>query len=265
MSVRAVAYVKQLVVCPNEDRLTKTEKLVALCLADSHQDKSATYTYPAVATLAEESLMDERSCRRILGELARKGVVEILRPVSQGRGLVNCYRFPALDPPWKSPGKGGHSVPLLSAQRGVERRAKGGQKPHPYIEELELEQVQNLKPPPVVPHAAHGGRAALKTLAPQVDAVMQGCGFAERRRSLRRLIEGQLQLECDKGKPAQTAALAMIAAWKRLRANAHLLRHDWGAAKFFGEGHWRDGSLPFDEQKLQRLRSEANARIGLTR
>ena len=56
MSWRASAYIKALVVCPNGKRISGTEKLVALVLADSHQDKGEG-TYPAVRTIAEDALV----------------------------------------------------------------------------------------------------------------------------------------------------------------------------------------------------------------
>lgn len=264
MSSRASAYIKQLVVCPNGERLTKTEKLVALCLADSHQDKSATYTYPAVATLAEESLMDERSCRRLLAELARKGVIEIFRPVIQGRGVYNCYRFPVLD----APGKGGHSVPLSAAKRGVERRAEGGQKPPPYKEEQEQEQRPEQNP--LLSPMLRTGDGGLRTPSdriedsPQVHAVMQACGFSQRR--LRRVIGAQLQLELDRGWPPGQVSLRLIAAWKEFRVSAPLLRYDWGAGKFFGEGYWRNSDTwPWSERALEEQRLRASASVGVPR
>ncbi len=156
MSWRASAYVKELVVCPNGERITQAEKLVALVLADSHQDKGAAYTFPAMKMIAEDSLMDPRVCRRHLGALERKGVIARLRAQNQGRGQVTFYRFPALD----GPKEGGHGVPLSAvekrarflAQKEDRRRTEGGQKEDKsrtlHIEEQEQEQKQIQVPPP---------------------------------------------------------------------------------------------------------------------
>jgi hypothetical protein len=61
MSWRASAYIKALVVCPNGERISRTEKLVALVLADSHQDKGKTFTFPAVKMIAEDSLKEDKT------------------------------------------------------------------------------------------------------------------------------------------------------------------------------------------------------------
>ncbi len=97
MSWKASAYVKALVMCPNGERISRTEKLVALVLADSHQDKGKAHTYPAVKMIAEDSLMEARVCRRMLASLERKGVIARDRAENQGRGQLTFYRFPALD------------------------------------------------------------------------------------------------------------------------------------------------------------------------
>src|ERR1700723_3543548 len=133
MSWRASAYIKALIVCPNGERISRTEKLVALVLADSHQDKANAFTFPAVKMIAEDSLMDPRVCRRILSGLERKGVIERERSENQGRGQITFYRFPELD--GKQP-KGGHGVPLSKPEKEDnmsplffgKRRTEGGRK-----------------------------------------------------------------------------------------------------------------------------------------
>ncbi len=154
MSWRASAYVKGLVVCPNGERLSRTEKLVALVLADSHQDKAKACTFPSVKMIAEDSLMDPRVCRRVLAALERKGVIVRDRPEAQGRGQLTFYRFPELD------GKGGQHVPLSEPETGGTvtpfllpeggrkedgRRTKQGSPP---MEEQEQEQIQPTPPTP---------------------------------------------------------------------------------------------------------------------
>lgn len=100
-------------------------------------------------------------------------------------------------------------------------------------------------------------------LVPKIGAVMQGCGFTKP--SLKRAISAQLRQEWDAGgeEAAARAAAAMIAAWRGLCENRHLLRYDWGAVKFFGEGHWRDREAwPWDSRALEAHRMRAEARVG---
>jgi len=155
MSWKASAYVKTLVECPNGERISRTEKLVALVLADSHQEKAHAFTFPSVKTIAEDSLMDPRVCRRVLASLERKGVIERQRAQNQGRGQLTFYRFPALD---SLKPKGGQVVPLSLPNKAdavsslflAERRTEGGRKEDktapPSIEEQEQE-LKNTTPP----------------------------------------------------------------------------------------------------------------------
>jgi hypothetical protein len=148
MSWRASAYIKALVMCPNGERISRTEKLVGLVLADSHQDKASLFTFPSVRMIAEDSLMDERVARRLLASLERKGVIERERAESQGRGQTTFYRFPALDGARVE--KGGHGVPLpdgsFSGKRGTEGGRKEDKTGGASIEEQEQEQKQKLLP-----------------------------------------------------------------------------------------------------------------------
>ncbi len=97
MSWRASAYIKALRVCPNSEPLTRSEKLVAYAVADSHQDRGHSHTFPSVEVLAEDSLMTKRECQRVLASLERKGVIVRVRPPVQFRGVTTFYRFPQLD------------------------------------------------------------------------------------------------------------------------------------------------------------------------
>lgn len=94
--------------------------------------------------------------------------------------------------------------------------------------------------------------SATSALRPQIDAVMQGCRFSAKR--LRNVIAEQLQGAVDRGKPAASASLRMIEQWKRFCAGRALLRYDWGAAKFFAEGHWDEDSeqWPWNERMTRR-------------
>jgi hypothetical protein len=95
----------------------------------------------------------------------------------------------------------------------------------------------------------------------QIDAVMQACGFGDER--LRKPVGKQLELERNKGEPLPTTALAMIAAWRRFVLNGHLMRVQWGPAKFFGHGHWRkESAWPWDRMAMEQQRLAAEARVG---
>ena len=123
MSARASAYAKELVVCPNGERITRGEKLVLIVLADNHQDKAKHFTYPSIDTIAEDALCDRRSCQRHLDGLERKGVIRRLRPVAYGRSLTTFYFFTALD---KIPEQGWQNAALFDvSQKGGKRAAKG--------------------------------------------------------------------------------------------------------------------------------------------
>lgn len=166
MSHRATLYAKELRICPNGELVSKMEKLVLYALADYHQDKMGVYTFPSVERIAEESLMDNRSCRRLLASLECKGVIERQRGEHQGRGHLTFYRFPQLDshpskqrplagdPVLKADAKGGQAVPLSEQILLSKRGTKGGQKADiihlPYLEEQEREQEPITPPRPLV-------------------------------------------------------------------------------------------------------------------
>lgn len=127
-----------MVIAPNGVKLTRTEKLVALVLADYHQigDK---HTFPSLVSLAGESLMDERMCRRTLASLEEKGVILRVKPDVQFRGVTTFYTFPEID-------KEGSGTPLKKPRKegdkGGGRGAEGGRKAVPNIEEQEQKQQQ---------------------------------------------------------------------------------------------------------------------------
>jgi len=146
MSWKASAYVKSLIDCPSGDRITRNEKLVALVLADSHQDKAHAHTFPSVENIAEDSLMSKRECQRVLASLEQKGVISRVRPEVQYRGVNTFYKFPHID-------KEGCQPVTLPKNKDVQKDGeKGGQKGDrrvthsaPYIEEQEQEQEQKQK------------------------------------------------------------------------------------------------------------------------
>jgi hypothetical protein len=273
VSWRASAYIKELQQCPNGESISRGEKLVGLILADSHQDKVGAYTYPSVQTMAADARMDERTCRRTLSSLERKGVIVRLRAEHQGRGQVTFYRFPELDETAaktneKTKGKGGHSDPLSDAaarKKGgqdvrlfsAQRRAKGGQKEDktaPHTIGRTGTGTQKQKQSPHIPPA--GGTSGLEPaidhgLEPAIEQVMSDCAWTKRR--LREKLRAVLLLESSKGTPPATAALAIAAAWKHQSANSHLVRGKFGPANFLELGIWKDSNLlMWDHERMDR-------------
>lgn len=76
------------------------------------------------------------------------------------------------------------------------------------------------------------------------------------------MIAGAVKRACEKGDPAPTVALGMIAA-VREQDVLHLrreLKFKFGLQKFFGEGIWRDHNRwAWDPAEM---RQQANARVG---
>lgn len=256
MSWKASAYIKSLVECPNGERISRSEKLVALVLADSHQDKSTAYTFPSVATIAEDALMDERVCRRLLSSLERKGVIVRERGNSQGRGQMTFYRFPALD----GAAKGGHVVPLSAPKSGrsflSERGTEGGRKGDKSRTALKEEQEQEPKQlTPLSPSRSEGAKSSSAAIERAVDSVTSALGIANRRK--RRLLRDVLELEAQKGDDLPTVALRMIAAWRKQADSGPMLSAKYGLAKFFGDGIWKDERRWHWNEDLLRKQSEA--------
>jgi hypothetical protein len=297
VSWRASAYVKALVTCPNGERISRAEKLVALVLADSHQDKGEG-TYPAVRTIAEDALMDERVCRRMLAALERKGVITRIRAANQGRGQFTFYRFPALDEhnqehnhgqtagkksaavtasagkksaeetTVENAVKGGQGVPLFLGKRRTEGGRKEDKTAPPYMEEQEQEQKQI--PAPCSPSPGEGQvkpscrvlRIDQETPEMQraIDQVMQACGWTKPR--LRRKLRLAIQQEEDLGEAAAAIALKIIAEWKYQERNAELL-FAYGPANFIELGVFKSRErLKWNQAALERQRQLAQARVG---
>ncbi len=117
MSWKASAYVKELVVAPNGERVTRTEKLVLLVLADYH-DERLNEAWPSVKTWAEDALVSEQTLKRIRSRLILKGVITS-SPVQRENGSwsSNRYGFTALTTRTKSPGTPVQNEPVPVQQR----------------------------------------------------------------------------------------------------------------------------------------------------
>lgn len=95
MSWKATAYVKELRIAPNGDMISQTEKLILFVLADAHfVDRQC--SYPSLADVAFDCLMDESACRRRVRSLEQKGVLACIQ-LAKGRGARNYYVFLAID------------------------------------------------------------------------------------------------------------------------------------------------------------------------
>lgn len=271
MSHRATLYAKELRVCPNGELISKLEKLVLYALADYHQDRMGENTFPSVARLADESLMDERSCRRLLASLERKGVLSRERPTRQGCGHLTFYRFIDLDK------KGGLTDPLFLSQKEGKRGAKGGQKGGTECTALDngnLEQEQKQIQLTPQPPAAQGERAdsaaELFLVSDQpsadaiVDQVMLGCGFTARR--LRVKLLAVVKQRVGLGESPVDVSAAMVDKWQRYTKQGARLRVHMSAAKFFEEGYWLNpNSWHWDSDTLREEQLAMNASVGTRR
>jgi Helix-turn-helix domain len=96
MSWQATAYVSELTVTPTGDTLTRSEKLLALLLANRHNPDSH-IAWPSVRRLADEALLSVRMVQYCLKSLEKKGVITIERRwIGPSQCGPNGYRFPGL-------------------------------------------------------------------------------------------------------------------------------------------------------------------------
>jgi hypothetical protein len=291
VSNRANYYAKTISICPNGERITRSEKIVLMVLADAHQDGAHLRTYPRVATIAEDAMVSGRQCQRVFASLERKGVLRREYPHGTGRDRLTFYIFPELDEGQgafsavNKPAKQTRSKPVTRPGNDAEK----GDKMSPLFEQegcqkgdrrvtsgaLHLNNKNNKsnknKDTPLPPASGGSGVLHLPLAVTQpaksdalelaVDQVMFGCGFVRRR--LRRVLRDALQRRADVGELPATVALAMIEAWKTalLWEAEGLLRARSGPEKFFGDGEWcNPGGLRFDAQAIERTR---NARTGI--
>jgi hypothetical protein len=140
MSVQAIAYVIDLVECPDGAEMTPRHKCLLFCMAN-HHNIHVRYAYPSVPLLARESLTSEASTKRDLRYLEKHCVIEKLHPDRQGAGKFSTYKFLFLDDPerlaekLRQLSKGVTGEPLFCPpQRGSEggqgepkRGSEGGQ------------------------------------------------------------------------------------------------------------------------------------------
>jgi hypothetical protein len=121
-----------------------------------------------------------------------------------------------------------------------------------------------LTTPPKPPQAgAEGLRNAAYDRA--ADQVCIALGIEENQRRKRRMIAGAVRCACEKGDPAPTVALGIIAA-VREQDELHLrgeVKFKFGLQKFLGEGIWRDHNRwAWDPAEMRR---QGNASVGSVR
>jgi hypothetical protein len=96
MSWQATAYISELTITPTGDKLTRSEKLLALLLANRH-NPDYDIAWPSIPRLAQEALLSVRMVQYALQSLEKKGVISIER---RWKGPQECdtnvYRFPGL-------------------------------------------------------------------------------------------------------------------------------------------------------------------------
>ncbi|MDQ3831304.1 MAG: helix-turn-helix domain-containing protein [Candidatus Tectomicrobia bacterium] len=96
MSWQATAYVSELTTTSSAERLTRSEKLLALLLAKRH-NPDYDIAWPSVARLADEAMMSVRMVQYALKSLQKKGVITIeCRWIGPSQCDTNVYRFPGL-------------------------------------------------------------------------------------------------------------------------------------------------------------------------
>ena len=122
MSWQATAYVSGLITCPNGETITRSEKFLALLLANRHNPDHDT-AWPSIALLAKEALMNDRTIQRLLKSLEYKGVISReYRFKGPSEYDTTIYRFPGLPPH----GGGGNLSPGRMSSPGREATRGGG-------------------------------------------------------------------------------------------------------------------------------------------
>jgi hypothetical protein len=128
MSREAVAYIKSLITCPNGERLTLPERLIAFLVGDYYQDAGG--SFPSLETLASDGGTTKRHCQKLLTAIEQKGLIIKEHPQSQGRGTRTVFRFPGFDKQRASnetplPTKDARAD-ILSDQKGVQKDVQKG-------------------------------------------------------------------------------------------------------------------------------------------
>lgn len=115
MSWQATAWAKSVFVCPNGEKITRSEKLLLLVLADDHREHDG-LAITSMTELAENSLMSERHTRRTIRAMEAKGLIETITGDPR-TGTANCYRFTQLPTGRRAAKPGDTTSPDLGTPR----------------------------------------------------------------------------------------------------------------------------------------------------
>jgi hypothetical protein len=234
--------------------ISRSEKMLLMVLADAHQDRACMRTFPKVATIAEDAMVCERQAQRLLASLERKGVIRREYPNGTGRDRLTYYFFLELDNADES-----QSAVKQPAKMGPEKSSKAqgkGDKMSPLFPEEGRQKgdirVTSGAPllinknnksnrdqlPPVVPASGDEEELAIGRAVSQVCSALD---IPENQRRRRSVIAGAVKRACEKGDPAPTVALQMIAAVREQDALflQGALKFKFGFDKFIGAGIWR--------------------------
>jgi hypothetical protein len=117
MSWKATSFAKDINTCPNGEKITRTEKLLLMVMADQHTTHQES-VFVSQKNLSQESLLSVRHLRRCLESLESKGVIKT--ETGLGRGNLSGYSFP-----WLDTTKEDMASPISNTKRGHPETEKG--------------------------------------------------------------------------------------------------------------------------------------------
>jgi hypothetical protein len=109
MSWRASAYVKKLIVAPNGKRVTRSEKLLLLVIADYYND-SFKKAWPGIPDLVRDTMLSRRRIQELQRSCERKGIIKIL-PNAKGNGASDYNSILFLELLKQDEGEGAKTAP----------------------------------------------------------------------------------------------------------------------------------------------------------
>ena len=138
--------------CPDGARLHPRHKCLLFVLADYHNTAHHAI-WPAIPTLAEESLSSKRQVYTDMAYLEKHGV--LVRLSGGGRGNTSVYQFTALDLAPEL--KGAPAAPFFLSSKGCGKGDETVQKRGPNKEKTEPEPEKANPPPYPPPLPGRGG------------------------------------------------------------------------------------------------------------
>jgi hypothetical protein len=216
MSLNSITRAKAVVIAPNGERITRSEKLVLLNLADFANKDKGDLAWPSVPKLAELSLMSERQCRNIIRSLTRKRCITCehrTNPANPTVNLTNHYRVIV-----------GQELPQVG-----KKSAGGGEIDCPRGGEIAIAGepvLRTVKKEPLIKPAADAAVVLCKRLS------LTG---KKNQAAIREVIE----LEAEKSGQAQgKIAGRMLAAWESDKGRSMNGGFAWPKVAFFTSGTW---------------------------